>query len=99
MLTTCNIFKKPLLPYDVSKEVKYDDFKIFVYIPICELHPNQLGICNNIIKAKNKNKRLYTTPYVVLKGDKLILLDGHHTIIAKMKKGIKKVKCLFHAIK
>lgn len=95
MLTTC-IFKKRLNVHDII--VAHEDFKLFVYIDLNLLHPNQLDLDINVVNRKLKNPKMNSTPYVVLLNGDLILIDGHHTIASKILKGIKKAKCLFYPI-
>lgn len=95
MLTTC-IFKKPLYTADIK--ASYEDFKMLCFVNIDQLHPNQLNLDNECVTMKMKNPKRNTLPYVVLQRGELILIDGHHTVTAKIMKGIKKVKCLLYAI-
>lgn len=94
MLTTC-LFKKPLYTTDII--ATHEDFKVFVYVPIDELHPNQLNLDMDVVKAKRKNHSKNSTLYTVYQDGHLILIDGHHTVAGKMLDGIKKVKTLFFA--
>ena len=95
MLTTC-IFKQPLNVIDII--VSHEDFKLLCYVSIDQLHPNQLNLDNDVVNMKRKNPKKNSLPYVVFKNGNLILIDGHHTVTAKIQKGIKKVKCLLCAI-
>jgi hypothetical protein len=94
MMTTC-IFKKPL--YTGTIVATHEDFKMFFMVPIDQLHPNQLNIDMEVVNRKRKNARLNSTLYVVFQGGDLVLIDGHHTVAAKILNGIKKVKALVYA--
>lgn len=72
-------------------------FSLNKFIEIDSLHPNQLIIDEECLKRKIKGENL-STVYVVRLNGRNILLDGHHTVIAKKIKGLKKVKCKFHII-
>ncbi len=71
-----------------------NDFKEFKTVTICDLHANQENLDVDCLNLKIKGKNL-SIPYVVKFFDKLILIDGHHTVVSKKINGQKKVKVLF----
>ncbi|QQV91505.1 hypothetical protein M1M25_gp007 [Tenacibaculum phage Gundel_1] len=92
---------KKLNTADFLKEVNTDfNFKSFgpndfikkEFIKIEDLTPNQEHIELNTLTEKIKGKNL-TVPHVLLYNDKKILIDGHHTVIAKLLKGQSKILC------
>jgi len=70
------------------------DFKGRKTITISDLFTNQPTVQNSVIEAKRKGKNL-TTPYVIELKGKLILIDGHHTIVAKKLNGQRKIVAMF----
>ena len=63
-------------------------------IEINQLIANQEYIDKDVLKIKIKGKQL-TIPYVLNYNNKLILIDGHHTVIAKKINGQKFIMCKF----
>jgi len=78
----------PLNPgqFDKAKMVKIGD-----------LWANQSLIDNKTLTLKMKGKNL-SVCYVLSVNNKFILIDGHHTVIAKKLNGQQKVKVMFLAL-
>lgn len=70
------------------------DFSKFKIVDISDLHANQKNIDLACLERKLKGKGL-SVPYIVEYKEKLILIDGHHTVIAKKLNGQKRIKALF----
>ena len=70
------------------------DFSAFKMVLISDLWANQEEVQPEVIDVKRRGKNL-TIPYVVNLKGKLILIDGHHTTIAKKLNGQKKIKAMF----
>lgn len=92
---TSDYFTFPYLNYRELPAFRKSDFKEFKTISISKnIYTNQPTVQNSVIQTKRKGKNL-TLPYVVeFKGD-LLLVDGHHTIVAKKLNGQKKVRAMF----
>lgn len=80
---------------DGNPEVRKDKFNGRKIVNIADLYPNQAEIDVDLVNNKQKGK-LLKTPYVLKYNNKLILMDGHHTVIAKKLNGVTKVKVLFY---
>jgi hypothetical protein len=76
--------KVPLGFDDVSKR----DFTVRKRFKIADLTPNQKHVEDWLIEIKRRGNRL-TTPYVLNYKGTLLLMDGHHTTIAKKLNGQK----------
>ena len=79
---------------DVNLSISMKDFKTVKRVRICDLTPNQPHVDMDVVEMKQKGKGL-TMPYVLEYNGKLILMDGHHTTIAKMLNGQQYIKCLY----
>lgn len=64
---------------------------------IDELSPRQIYVCEETINYKMKGRWL-TTPCIVVSKKETVLIDGHHTVIAKMLNGQKYVYALYYTI-
>ena len=62
------------------------------FVKIEDITPNQETLDEKCLKMKIKGKNL-SLPHVLQYKGKNILIDGHHTVIAKKINGIKKVFC------
>jgi len=69
-----------------------EDFNEVKVININDLHPNQWTIDEECLKRKIKGKNLSLVYVVYIRGI-YVLIDGHHTVVAKLLNGQKKVKC------
>lgn len=74
-----------------GKGFSWSDFKKNKIVKISDLYANQIALDPAALALKRKGKNL-TTPMVVRKNNKLILIDGHHTVIAKKLNGSENVK-------
>lgn len=70
------------------------DFKEFKIIDFKDLYTNQPEIDEKVLANKIRGVNL-TLPYVVEFKGKRILIDGHHTIVAKILNGQKKVRVMY----
>ena len=70
------------------------DFNKNIIVKISDLYANQMALDPEALALKRKGKHL-TMPMVVRKNNKLILIDGHHTVIAKKLNGSEKVKAKY----
>lgn len=61
-------------------------FKVRKRIKIADLSPRQTHVSGGTLNYKMKGKG-FTVPYVVIKNNHFILIDGHHTVIVKQAKG------------
>lgn len=93
-MKTSEFLKYPHNLYDYMPCIGKSDFSVFKTVNICDLWANQSDVNYFDVKIKMKGKNI-TTPYVISLKDKLILIDGHHTVIAKKINGQKKVKAMF----
>ncbi len=75
-----------------------NDFNRVKLVSIDALWANQHEVDDTIIANKRKGIG-FTMPYVVSYMGKLILMDGHHTVIAKRLNGRVKVYAFFLELK
>lgn len=71
-----------------------NDFKSFRFVSISDLFANQEFIDSKVLNIKLSGKNM-SVCYVVEFNEKKILIDGHHTVIAKKLNGLRKVKAMF----
>ena len=72
-------------------------FKEVRLIGTKELFANQKEIDSDVLNEKLKGKN-HSICYVAISNEKNILIDGHHTVIAKILNGNSKVKCVCYHI-
>lgn len=70
------------------------EFSFTVFVRINDIWANQPSIDSECLKHKIKGKNL-SICYVAKKNGKHILIDGHHTVIAKKLNGRQKVRVKF----
>lgn len=70
------------------------DFKCFKFICLDDLYTNHPELDEVALSEKVRGKNL-TIPYVIKLRGIMILIDGHHTIAAKIINGQKKAKVMF----
>lgn len=78
-------FGNPVATDDIG-DVGKGRFTLKKRLAISSLHPRQSHLDDNCLSDKVKGK-YHTNAYVVLTSTKNILIDGHHTVIAKKMKG------------
>lgn len=93
-MKTSDFLKYPHNFHNEMPSFGKSDFSIFKIILISELWTNQPEVNDEVVRVKMKGKNL-TTPYVIELKGKLILIDGHHTVIAKKLNGQTKIKAMF----
>lgn len=72
-------------------------FKDVRFINPKELFANQKEIDSKVLNGKLKGKN-HSICYVAISNGKMILIDGHHTVIAKLLNGKRKVKVVCYHI-
>jgi len=84
-------FNKP--KNNISFYAEREMFTNTKMIDIDSLHPNQWTLDGECLARKIKNKSTHSVIYVAFVKGVYVLIDGHHTVIAKQKSGQKRVKC------
>lgn len=88
-----NIVNKiDLTKYNISKDL----FNKTGFFNISELTPNQKTLDVDCLNKKITDAIPPSKIYILLIGDSKIILDGHHTVISKKLKGLKKIKALYY---
>lgn len=91
-ISTTPFFEKQKIDLGFG-EVSKRDFKERKRIRISDLMPNQKLVEDWLIDKKRKGRAL-TIPYVLVFRGNLVLMDGHHTTIAKKLNGQKYIYAL-----
>lgn len=91
-ISTAPFFEKQKIDLGFG-EVSKRDFKEMKRIKISDLMPNQKLVEDWLIDKKRKGNGL-TIPYVLVFRGNLVLMDGHHTTIAKKMNGQKYIYAL-----
>lgn len=91
-ISTADFFDRTKVPFGF-RAVSKREFTVKKRIKIAELMPNQKTVEDWLISVKRRGNRL-TTPYVLIYRGNLILMDGHHTTIAKKLNGQKYIIAL-----
>ena len=74
-----------------------DSFNKAKIINISELHFNQDTVDPDVVLYKKRTKK-FSICYVIIINGKKILIDGHHTVIAKILSGKTSIKALTYTI-
>jgi len=80
---------------NLNLTVNRNDFNIKKRIKISDIKPMQERVDMKIVSNKQKGSHKYSIVYVVEHNNNKILIDGHHTVIAKLLNGQKYIYCLY----
>jgi hypothetical protein len=94
--STSELMGKPVNTLDLGS-VGRGNFTIVKKVTISELEPRQTLVNGGTLNLKMKGKH-WTQPCVVVTPNSKILIDGHHTVIAKKLRGQKQVNALCYII-
>lgn len=98
MITT-EAYLKPVNTLELfTLGISKDCFTTTGILNISDLTPNQKTLDIQCLHLKIKGKLKFSTIQVLKYNGLNILMDGHHTVIAKLIKGQKKVKCKIYKI-
>lgn len=84
--------------FTLTHNISKSDFKEVKRVKISTLHPNQLDVDGLTLNWKISGKG-YTTPFVLITDYGNILIDGHHTVIAKSILGNRYIYCNTYNVK
>lgn len=94
--STSELMGKPVNTSDLGS-ITRGNFTKVKKVDISELEPRQTTVNGGTLNIKIKGKH-WTQPCVVITPNAKILIDGHHTVIAKKMRGQKLVNALCYII-